>query len=236
MLIGARQGFTGSAEWENPYVTDGLVAMYDGEWNAGGGKHDARLQGWMNLVTMTLSPYSKKNETPNWQSKSWRSISSTDEKFFEASFPDIRNANTVEVVVSKFTDDRGVIIGSYGMPSSNGVSFERFNSNGYKFRAYYNGNPQLFSDREIFPLNQIKYYAAVQSGDNSRIYNGAGTQVGANTSNARSFTASPARIGTDSRTTTMCWNGEIYAIRIYSRALTTAEIKSNYSIDAARFL
>ena len=27
--------------WENPYVTDGLVAMWDGEWNAGGGDHDA---------------------------------------------------------------------------------------------------------------------------------------------------------------------------------------------------
>lgn len=29
------------AAWTNPYVTDGLVAMWDGEWNAGGGVHDA---------------------------------------------------------------------------------------------------------------------------------------------------------------------------------------------------
>ena len=25
--------------WQNPYITDGLVAMWDGEWNAGGGIH-----------------------------------------------------------------------------------------------------------------------------------------------------------------------------------------------------
>lgn len=27
-------------QWKNPYITDGLVAMWDGEWNAGGGVHD----------------------------------------------------------------------------------------------------------------------------------------------------------------------------------------------------
>lgn len=25
--------------WRNPYITDGLIAMWDGEWNTGGGKH-----------------------------------------------------------------------------------------------------------------------------------------------------------------------------------------------------
>ena len=40
---GARQFFErrGGGGWQNPYVTDGLVAMWDGEWNAGGGVHDA---------------------------------------------------------------------------------------------------------------------------------------------------------------------------------------------------
>ena len=38
MLVAHRNGM---AVWTNPYVTDGLVAMWDGEWNAGGGVHDA---------------------------------------------------------------------------------------------------------------------------------------------------------------------------------------------------
>ena len=38
------------SEWVNPYVTDGLVAMWDGEWNAGGGVHDPNATVWKDLV------------------------------------------------------------------------------------------------------------------------------------------------------------------------------------------
>ena len=38
MLVAARTGAWAKAGgWVNPYVTDGLVAMWDGEWNAGDG-------------------------------------------------------------------------------------------------------------------------------------------------------------------------------------------------------
>ena len=36
--------------WTNPYVTDGLIAMWDGEWNVGGGMHDMTATVWKNLV------------------------------------------------------------------------------------------------------------------------------------------------------------------------------------------
>jgi hypothetical protein len=50
-MIASRQiAFGGSAKrWENPYITDGLVAMWDGEWNAGEGKHDANMRKLCNL-------------------------------------------------------------------------------------------------------------------------------------------------------------------------------------------
>ena len=35
---------------KNPYVTKGLVAMWDGEWNAGLGKHDTKVGKWKDLV------------------------------------------------------------------------------------------------------------------------------------------------------------------------------------------
>lgn len=52
MLLGARQFFErrGAPAWTNPYVTDGLVAMWDGEWNAGGGVHDASATVWKDIV------------------------------------------------------------------------------------------------------------------------------------------------------------------------------------------
>ena len=40
----------GPDKWTNPYVTDGLVAMWDGEWNAGGGIHDANATTWKDLI------------------------------------------------------------------------------------------------------------------------------------------------------------------------------------------
>ena len=49
-MLAARGSFFGRAAggggWVNPYVTDGLVAMWDGEWNAGGGVHDASANEW----------------------------------------------------------------------------------------------------------------------------------------------------------------------------------------------
>ena len=37
--------------FENPYITDGLVAMFDGEWNAGFGKHNLSATSWKDLVS-----------------------------------------------------------------------------------------------------------------------------------------------------------------------------------------
>jgi hypothetical protein len=52
-MIAARQiAFGGSAkEWENPYaeVSD-ITNLWDGEWNAGGGRHDASFVGLKDLV------------------------------------------------------------------------------------------------------------------------------------------------------------------------------------------
>ena len=50
MLIANTGAFFAAArKWRNPYVTDGLVAMWDGEWNAGGGVHDANPNEWVDI-------------------------------------------------------------------------------------------------------------------------------------------------------------------------------------------
>lgn len=40
--------------WVNPYVTDGLVAMWDGEWNAGGGVTDHSTNSVANIANGNL--------------------------------------------------------------------------------------------------------------------------------------------------------------------------------------
>ena len=52
MLMGAMQFMAGGwmkGGWKNPYVTDGLIAMWDGKWNAGPGKHYANATTWVDL-------------------------------------------------------------------------------------------------------------------------------------------------------------------------------------------
>jgi hypothetical protein len=50
MLIGARNYLWGGKKWQNPYITDGLVAMWDGVWNIGPGKHSDTTSEWVDLV------------------------------------------------------------------------------------------------------------------------------------------------------------------------------------------
>ena len=49
MIIGA-WGMWRKRGWKNPYITDGLVAMWDCEWNAGGGVHDDTATTWVDLT------------------------------------------------------------------------------------------------------------------------------------------------------------------------------------------
>ena len=52
MLVAARASFfiSRAKRWTNPYVTDGLIAMWDAEWNAGPGVHDPNATTWKDLV------------------------------------------------------------------------------------------------------------------------------------------------------------------------------------------
>lgn len=41
--------FSNTNGWKNPYITNGLIGMWDGEWNAGGGIHDSNSMIWKDL-------------------------------------------------------------------------------------------------------------------------------------------------------------------------------------------
>jgi len=141
--IGARKMML---DWHNPYVTDGLVAMWDGEWNAGPGVHDANATTWKELISGTDCAYSDANGTPNWVANGWESVVS-DGKYFNAFYPDgMAKHHTLQFVTTKSTDnyvDRGVICGAYALSMGNGCNFEYKPSSATAgiFRIYYAGNP-----------------------------------------------------------------------------------------------
>ena len=54
MLINLRNALMAGKKWKNPYIIEGptyrVSAMWDGEWNAGGGVHNPNATVWKDLV------------------------------------------------------------------------------------------------------------------------------------------------------------------------------------------
>ena len=68
MMLGARTGaWAKSGGWTNPYVTDGLVAMWDGEWNVAGGVHENGTK-WVDLVGGLVAKTNNRNCGGRFQS------------------------------------------------------------------------------------------------------------------------------------------------------------------------
>ena len=216
------------------YVQDGLIAMWDGIENANYGVHNNEIKYWKDLVRNIECPYSISTETPNWHENCWESIANNDAKYFIASIPELTSTagHTVEILSLKHTNARGTIFGSYSISNSNNCNFEYYPDN--RYRAYYNGSPDM-SYSGKFQLSTITYYAATRYNDNYIIYDNNGNIVSSKTTTYRQLKESVMHIGSDGRTGLMCFNGKIYAIRVYNRQLTPEEIQHNYNIDRLRF-
>ena len=220
------------------YVQDGLVAMWDGIENAGWGIHDANATVWKDLIRDIDAAYSIASEIPNWGTDCWRSVSSGDGRIFRTIYPDLAgyDGHTVEIVASKNTAARGVIIGSYAYSDETGGSagknFEWYTSS--SFRAFYDAHPDMVTNANEFPIGVRSYFATVKDGNEYKVIKGNGDVIGTGTGNVQ-LRGTHCSLGCDNRTGYMCLNGDICAIRIYSRALTAAEIAAKYAIDKARF-
>ena len=218
------------------YEQSGLVAMWDGIENAGWGTHDPNATVWKDLIRDLDATYSIASETPNWGADCWRSVSASDGRVFRTIYPDLTgyDGHTVEIVASKNNAVRGIIVGSYGYrdePGSSGKNFEWYGNS--CFRAYYL-TPNIITTANSFPIGVRCYFATVKDNRTYKIKNGNGVDIGTGTGTVQ-LNGTHCSLGCDNRTGDMCLNGDICAIRIYSRALTATEIAANYAIDKARF-
>ena len=221
--------------WRNPYVTSGIVIMFDGIWNIGGGAHSSTSTKWRDLIRNVDATYSDTG-IPSWKSNCWTNV-----RFgpvFSTTMPDLASTNgsTVEIVAECINDIRGVIFGSYLVtnvyPNANQCNFEYYT--GKAFRNYYNGYPDFKTSNNTFSLNTKCYFASTRLSNVYKIYDGNGNQLASSTNNNLRFTASTMYIGGDARPE-MRFSGNIYAIRLYDRALSVDEIRYNYNIDKKRF-
>ena len=212
-MIAARQiafGKAAGAKWVNPYITDGLIAMWDGEWNAGGGKHDESATTCVDIVG-GVHTFSGTSEPMAFVKKQG--------DFFNV---DTSDATTIEWLWRDSGDTRHYQISTLTKTYSPRYQVSDVSSSypNYQIR-YWNGAKQV----SIYPMRKTVRGGALTYSDGVVTVYGNGSVMGTYTD------ASAAE-----STFLSVSNGAAFnCIRIYNRALTAEEIAHNYSIDKARF-
>ena len=230
MMIAARNAFlmggAGPTPWVNPYVTDGLVALWDGEWNAGGGVHDANATTWADL--------SGNNHDAALTAVSFGAEFGLFNGSTSVGVMDVAPSPTmtIEAVISDFVNHNNAIVILGGNPVTYGLALGVTEGAGVFAYCVVNNGQSL-------PAAKVNQFV---SGSYSAIYTQVGVVSGSLNGVAASTHMSYLRWNTTQggigyRIDNAAWafEGKIHNIRVYSRALTSAEVAANYAIDAARF-
>lgn len=233
MLLGTRQIPLGGGEggWTNPYITDGLVAMWDGKWNAGGGVHGANATSWKDLIESN-------DLTINESFAAWG------ENSLVLSGADINNESdwgavgSIPIVGIKTLE----ICGKFPSSLLKGNSAIAYGTLGRGLGGFGGGWITSAVDRSL--ATNCRFWSGVTLGTmfgvcftyqsyidnenvsfyrNGSLYTGTTTLYG-----SPEHTSIVTRFKSDDAL-------EVYAVRAYSRALTAEEIAANYAIDKQRF-
>ena len=247
-MVAARIGIAAAKRgggWINPYVTDGLVAMWDGEWNAGGGVHDSTITDWFDLsgnnhAFHAPSPVWRENhaeyiEDANSLFRATASEAAWARTLFEAgtyTLEFVANASSGKSDCSFFTlglDGSGIYTqGSVLNAANNGYTFRSGASTRYGVIAYGVG------------ATDARYMAASVSGQTASFYANGTVQTATNVplpSIGNNGLAFGFRCDLYNLANRLSWIAGInlYRLAIYSRSLAADEIAANCAVDKERF-
>lgn len=221
-------------KWTNPYVTDGLIAMWDGEWNAGGGEHDANATTWKDLVGVADMRCSG-SATFNPASVGIGNYFYTDAA---SSVVSAFNAHrvTLEIAYGDISQ-KWNNTGPFGIGEDSGVfkiQQNRLSNTGCN--CLFCGDNWALSG-VLGPQESPSMYVAFACDGTSRSAFVRGATVFTLTRTAQYTAVIP-----DGSRVYIGWSADntytgydIHAVRIYNRALTASEVAANYAVDKARF-
>lgn len=212
--------------WQNPYVSDGLVAMWDGIENAGWGVHDGSIQVWKDLVggfDLTIGTAS------SWETNSLYVAQAVPKgaAFREEVF-DRLTVKTIEVCFQVETGpSQAWIICINGSVSSGGTALCMIlrTSAGEGIMRNATVSTPWQRDNKANTIAVMADRGFVNAVD-------LGTRAYPNTfNNPDCF----CLFGRNGSTTYQPSTGRIYRCAIYNRPLTANEIQANYQVDKRRF-
>lgn len=248
MLMNLRNALMVGGGWKNPYVTDGLVAMWDGEWNVRGGEHDPNATTWKDLAggegDMAI-PSNLKVGADSLYTESRQSITMR-RLLTPAMVSAINGGNiTVEFVgkcrcTENYTDTIASVCSTSSVRPLTVYAVNADSGRGRHIRS----SVRATSGTAVGP-SAYAWYQGDHRHSVSCVWSGStltqyidglsqGTFTNAQSSSADATTSMYLELFRVA-TNTYGFNGEACAFRFYSRALTAQEIAANYAIDVARF-
>ena len=211
------------------YVQDGLIAQWDGKDNAGRGVHDAAATAWKDLVGgLDLSL----TENGSWSAGGNALVVNGPSAVGETAAP---KYETIEVVY-RMTKDGGRILFNSGY-TSRFVLFDP--ASGSPKKIYLDGTIATAHTPYCswaLNTNEVCCVSGTYDGDDvSDIYfDGSQKNDGIHGNNWGA--SGTVVVGGRLLASQQSWYGEVYAIRLYNRRLTKAELAYNNKIDRLRFL
>ena len=241
MLIGMRNAMFGGAKLSaKSYVQDGLVAMWDGIENAGWGVHDPSATVWKDLVgsydltlptngSWTDNSFARNTGVAGAKSSLYPSTSGR--KFVEACFRYSSgggtSSNGYRIIVFRF--------GTSDAQTAGGISVFNLSSGGYALSTYPNWQyekPYAHMDSlgaQTVGIDVSNYVPQAFYVNGSAIVSSGSVKPGY----GDNWTGTS--IGSRGEDSTGTFVGDVYNVRLYSRALTADEADANYAVDKARF-
>jgi len=204
----------------NSYVKDGLVAMWDGTENAGWGTHDSNATTWKDLIgTNDLvcgDPFDSNSLVANKHSTYRSNTSLTTDGILQAEICLNWPSPITGALVASFRGNTRIF--AYAIPSRCGIcvasgetGYGTWPSGQHTFSVSYSGSQSTGLAIDSIPR-------ARSSGTDGWQTTG-GIQLVRNSYSSESQSL----------------DGNIYSVRLYSRALTAEEIAWNCEIDKRRF-
>ena len=225
------------------YVSNGLMCLYDGEYNSEFGK-SKKTKTWYDLSKNNNNATLKNfdfNKTSGWTGNSLL----LDGKNDWVSMQKIYNNNmTVEIALKILNEKDGkklYVIDNY---ESGGMGIEK-NTSGYMLGAV-NVDGSYYTALSNNKINDNKKYSLTLQYDGSNIlyrendikYNTYAEGRIKEPINSTRFALGVNASGEnyDNMESSEAFNNfEVYSVRIYNRALTDEEISQNYNVDKERF-
>lgn len=228
-------GYMDADDW---YVTDGLVLMYDGIYNAGMNQTDTNAQSWVDLTG---------NVTATTISTTWAQGATVNSSALKIGTPndavkkDYTNGFTVETAVT-LKEDMSLVDNTYVSPFNSiwDASIMSFRPNNAPVLFYNKGATERWvaypwgSGKPVPPNTFLQYAMSTDKDDNRSVF-AEGVEKGAYKGTS-TFSSSVTSIQLPQWTVNnVNYPHTIHLLRIYDRKLTANEMARNAAVDKARY-